>query len=130
MDQRQYYYAYKYKQRGLTATSMEYQVLFRLAEQHLIRAEANIRLGNLSAAAADINLIRQRAGLSPTTAVSQQQLLDVLLHERRVELFTEQGHRFLDLKRFGLLEATEYKTGLGHHRCPVAATPERTAAQQ
>lgn len=105
-DQAQYYYAYKYKQRGLTSTSMEYQVLFRLAEQHLIRAEANIRLGNLSVAAADINLIRQRAGLSPTTAVSQQQLLDVLLHERRVELFTEQGHRFMDLKRFWLLEAT------------------------
>ncbi|MXN91694.1 RagB/SusD family nutrient uptake outer membrane protein [Flavobacterium sp. Sd200] len=101
-----YYYANKYKHRGLTDASMEYQVVLRLAEQYLIRAEANLMLGNLSQAKQDIDLVRQKAGLAPTPAQSQQQLLAAILQERRVEFFTEGGFRFLDLSRLGLLDAT------------------------
>lgn len=46
-------------------------------------------------------MIRSRAGLAASWAVTQADLLDVILKERRVELFTELGHRFFDLKRFG-----------------------------
>jgi hypothetical protein len=39
-------------------------VFLRLAEMYMIRAEANAKLGNNQAAIDDVNLIRQRAGLS------------------------------------------------------------------
>ncbi|HEX6132442.1 MAG TPA: RagB/SusD family nutrient uptake outer membrane protein [Longimicrobiales bacterium] len=77
-------------------------VVLRLAEMHLIRAEANARLGAPAATVqADIDAVRTRAGLLPTTATTQQELLDAILRERRVELAFE-GHRFFDLRRYGL----------------------------
>jgi starch-binding outer membrane protein, SusD/RagB family len=79
-------------------------VILRLAEMYLIRAEANARLGaDAAAVRADINLVRARAGLEPlpTTVTSQQALLDAILRERRVE-FAFEGHRFFDLRRFGV----------------------------
>jgi starch-binding outer membrane protein, SusD/RagB family len=96
-----YYYAYKYKQNAITSgtTINEYPVLFRLAEQLLIRAEARAQQNNLSGAASDLNTIRARAGLAPTIATTQTDLLNAVYHERQVELFTEFGHRWFDLKR-------------------------------
>ncbi|TYA89258.1 RagB/SusD family nutrient uptake outer membrane protein [Seonamhaeicola marinus] len=99
------YYAHKYKATHNTTTqSEEYSILFRLAEQYLIRAEARVQLGDISGSQADINVIRNRAGLGNTTANDKASLLDVILHERRLELFTEQGHRWFDLKRMGKAE--------------------------
>ena len=46
-------------------------------------------------------MIRNRARLPDITAVSQEALLQSILKERRVELFTEGGHRWFDLKRTG-----------------------------
>lgn len=94
-----YYCAFKYKKTLGTGTSQEYTILFRLAEQFLIRAEARAHLGNLDEALTDLNKIRSRAGLSDSPAVTQQEILDAIANERRMELFTEQGHRWLDLKR-------------------------------
>lgn len=95
------YYPYKYRA-GLNQTeSLEYSILFRLAEQYLIRAEARAHLGNLEGAKADINIIRNRAGLPDTDATTLNGLLDAISSERRVELFTEQGLRWFDLKRTG-----------------------------
>ncbi|WP_116789517.1 RagB/SusD family nutrient uptake outer membrane protein [Flavobacterium psychrotrophum] len=99
-----WYYASKYKQRGLTSVSLEYQIVLRLSEQYLIRAEANLMLGNISQARQDLDVIRQKAGLAPTAAQSQGQLLAAIQQERRVELFTEYGHRFFDLKRYGIID--------------------------
>jgi hypothetical protein len=42
-----------------------------------------------------------RAGLSAITAVNLQTMLSIIEHERQVELFSEWGHRWLDLKRTG-----------------------------
>ena len=84
----------------------QYYMVLRLAEQYLIRAEAEAEGNNLSAAAADINIIRNRAGLSNTTATSQSDLLAAVAQERRVELFAEWGHRWFDLKRTGNANAT------------------------
>ncbi|GEM52732.1 membrane protein [Empedobacter brevis NBRC 14943 = ATCC 43319] len=96
-----WYFPYKYKQQENTGTSMEYSIVLRLAEQYLIRAEALVHLDDLSGARQDINVIRHRAGLANTNAVSSQEMLDAILKERRLELFTEQGHRWFDLKRLG-----------------------------
>ncbi|HCY80936.1 MAG TPA: RagB/SusD family nutrient uptake outer membrane protein [Xanthomarina gelatinilytica] len=94
-----WYAPYKYKLQENTGASMEYSIIFRLAEQYLIRAEARAPLGNILASAEDINVIRNRAGLSNTTASTTTELMAVILHERQVELFTEHGHRWFDLKR-------------------------------
>lgn len=77
----------------------EYTVMLRLAEQYLIRAEARARQDDLSGAEEDINIIRNRAGLENTSASGQEELLEAIAQERRIELFTEGGHRWLDLKR-------------------------------
>lgn len=100
-----YYYAYKYTAIGTYTAPQEMIALFRLAEQYLIRAEARAQQNNLTGAAADLNTVRTRAGLSATTAAIQSDLLAAILRERRVELFTESGHRFFDLRRTGKLDA-------------------------
>ncbi|TNJ46249.1 RagB/SusD family nutrient uptake outer membrane protein [Tamlana fucoidanivorans] len=95
------YYAYKYKIRFTIDPPSEYSTVFRLAELYLIRAEARVQLGDLSGAQDDINVIRGRAGLSFTNANTSKDLLDAVRKERRIELFTEQGHRWFDLIRTG-----------------------------
>ena len=79
----------------------EYAVMLRLAEQYLIRAEARARRNDLSGAAQDLDIIRNRAGLTNITATGQNDILEAIMQERRVELFAEGGHRWLDLKRTG-----------------------------
>jgi hypothetical protein len=101
-----WYHAYKYKEFNFTPSSVEYSIVFRLAEQYLIRAEACAQQGDLIGAKEDLNKIRQRAGLGETTAVSQQQIIEAIGLERRWELFTEYGHRFFDLKRSGTINST------------------------
>ena len=81
---------------------MEFSKIFRLGgEQYLIRAEARAMLGNISGAQADINIVRNRAGLADTSANTAEELKAAILQERRVELFTELGNRWFDLARTG-----------------------------
>jgi hypothetical protein len=93
----------KYKLRVLpsgTTTGNEFNVVLRLAEQYLIRAEARAQLSNLSGAIADADTIRRRAGLPMLdNTLSQQQVLLAIEKERKAELFGEWGHRWFDLKR-------------------------------
>ncbi|RXK81754.1 RagB/SusD family nutrient uptake outer membrane protein [Filimonas effusa] len=101
-----YYYPYKYK--ATTGAVSEYPVVFRLAEQYLIRAEARVMLGKISgnnSGQSDLNIVRYRAGLPSTTASDKDGLVAAILRERRVELFTEWGHRWLDMKRLGVVDA-------------------------
>jgi hypothetical protein len=93
---------FKYKAGPEEPDQLEYTMVLRLAEQYLIRAEARAHLGKVTGAGSaeeDVNAIRTRAGLAPTTATTQPQMLDAIAQERRVELFAEWGHRWLDLKR-------------------------------
>ncbi|HEV2478390.1 MAG TPA: RagB/SusD family nutrient uptake outer membrane protein [Puia sp.] len=99
-----YYYPSKYVTPSASPAA-QYNVVLRLAEQYLIRAEARAGQNNLSGAAADLNAIRTRAGLAATTATGQSALLAAIAHERQVELFTEWGHRWFDLKRTGTIDA-------------------------
>lgn len=103
-------YPFKYKINTspgvVSATDMtEYFMVLRLGEQLLIRAEARAQLNNTSGAQSDLNAIRSRAGLPSTTANDKSSLLAAVLHERQVELFTELGHRWFDLKRTGNVDA-------------------------
>jgi 2-C-methyl-D-erythritol 4-phosphate cytidylyltransferase len=99
-----YYFPYKYKNSG-DGTVTEYSMIMRIAEQYLIRAEANTQNGDLDGGIADIDVIRKRAGLPLISIVnpniSKDDLLAAVLKERRLELFTEWGHRWFDLKRTG-----------------------------
>ena len=107
-----YYYPYKYKALPVQAVNdiypppTEYTMVLRLGEQYLIRAEAEAQKNDIADAATDLNTIRNRAGLPNTTATTQTDLLQAIYHERRVELFTEWGQRWLDLKRTSTVSAT------------------------
>lgn len=72
--------------------------IVRLAEMYLTRAEANFRSGTSvgAAPAADLNLVRARAGLAALPAASLT--LPVILKERHLELAFE-GQLINDLKR-------------------------------
>lgn len=102
-----YNFAFKYKVSSLSSSApiTEYPMILRLAEQYLIRAEARAHQNNLDGAADDVYAIRQRAGLGRITVTDQTALLSNIEHERRVELFSEWGHRWFDLKRTGHLNA-------------------------
>jgi len=94
------YYPFKYKlPNGATLT--EYYMVFRLAEQYLIRAEAQLNQNKILNTQADINTIRNRAGLLNTSANNSQSLKLAIEQERRSELFCEWAHRWYDLKRTG-----------------------------
>lgn len=101
-----WHHANKYKEFSFTASSREFSIVLRLAEQYLIRAEARAKQGDLIGAKEDLNKIRLRAGLTETIAVSQQQIIEAIGQERRWEFFTEYGHRFFDLKRSGTINNT------------------------
>ncbi|SDF12011.1 SusD family protein [Mucilaginibacter pineti] len=107
-----YPYATKYKS-GVPQTAIdEYEIVLRLGEQYLIRAEARARLAapDLVGAIADLNTLRTRARAVATVAIpnplpdlpaglTQAQVLVAVEHERQTELFTEWGHRWFDLIR-------------------------------
>jgi hypothetical protein len=103
-----YYYPFKYKVRTgpgspLPVPLSEYSMVLRLGEQYLIRSEARAKQGNLSGAIADLDAIRGRADLpligDVNPDISQDDLILAIEHERQVELFSEWGNRWLDLKR-------------------------------
>lgn len=96
-----WYYPFKYKLNSPTGSTEECSILFRLAELYLIAAEAQAQMGNLTEALDYLNDIRGRATLAPITLDNQSEVLNAILQERRLEFFTEQGHRFFDLKRTG-----------------------------
>jgi hypothetical protein len=94
---------YKFKIRTST-TLIEYETPLRLAEQYLIRAEARAQQNNLSGTIADLNVIRNRAALPNTAASDKSTLLTAIYHENQIEFFAEWGHRWMDLKRTGLID--------------------------
>lgn len=110
---RVYYAPHKYKDTGPPANTdiKEYLTVLRLAEQYLIRAEARANQNKIELAISDLNVIRERAadpsGRMPdlSNSLSKEECLLAIERERRVELFCEWGHRWLDLKRNNRLDA-------------------------
>lgn len=72
---------------------VNYRVI-RYADVLLMAAEANFQNGNTAFAEQYVNEVRQRAGVSPLSGIT----LNDIYNERRLELSCE-GHRFFDLVR-------------------------------
>ena len=99
----QFPYKYKIQYDASGGDLQEYSMVMRLAEQYLIRAEARLQAGDLQGAVADIDAIRERANIPLVSdtlpGISESELLNLILIEKRKELFSEWGHRWLELKR-------------------------------
>jgi hypothetical protein len=81
-------------------------VLFRLAEMHLIRAEARLNLGQVTgsgSAVDDLNVLRRRAKAPEVTANTAAGVALAIEQERVYELAFE-GHRWYDLVRTGRVQ--------------------------
>jgi len=89
-------YGYKYKD---VSGGTDHVYVFRLAEMYLVRAEAlAYSNGDIASIQADINVIRNRAGLANTTATDIPALKQAIDYECRHE-FVFEGHRWTDLVR-------------------------------
>ena len=78
--------------------------IIRYADVLLMLAEALNETGDQAGAVALINQVRERALIDPIITVgSQQEVFDAIVDERIMEL-TGEGHRFLDLVRWGLAD--------------------------
>jgi hypothetical protein len=107
--------------------------IIRKEELILMRAEANLGLGNRAAAIADLNFVRTNAGgLPPLPSDFSGDLVTELLYDRRYSLFFEYGHRWVDARRYNRLG--ELRKQLPTHRVfplvpiPVDECNQRTAA--
>ena len=82
--------------------------IIRNEELLLLRAEAEIGVGDRSAALADLNLIRSRSGqLGPaalTAGSSTDDFITELLYNRRFSLLWEQGTSWIDARRYNRLD--------------------------
>ncbi|QEC44649.1 RagB/SusD family nutrient uptake outer membrane protein [Pseudobacter ginsenosidimutans] len=93
----------------------QYYTVMRMAELHLIRAEATMLLTPAAKTTAidDLNILRRRAGVPELDdQLSAGQVIEAIAQERRTELFTEWGHRWFDLKRTG--KAEEVLSAISH----------------
>lgn len=91
---------------GLYASSTAPIDIIRNEELILLYAEAKIQLGgaeNFEDAIEALNLIRTTYELDPYNGPSTKEaLIDEMLTQRRYSFWSE-GHRFVDLRRYGLL---------------------------
>ncbi|NLR91755.1 MULTISPECIES: RagB/SusD family nutrient uptake outer membrane protein [Flammeovirga] len=102
-------YTSKYVDREATsdATAQQNWHVLRLADVHLIRAEAAAeKLKDPSMAEYDINILRERVEMDEFfqgSGMSMNDFRTFIMRERGVELMAE-GNRWFDLTRMGMLE--------------------------
>jgi hypothetical protein len=75
--------------------------IFRLADAYLMRAEALFNTGDISAAVADVNIIRERAFGNTEGNITAEQLTSQFLLDERAREFYYEAQRRTDLVRFG-----------------------------
>jgi len=91
-------------------------VVYRYADVLLMKAEALNELGQTTEAAAPLNIVRHRAGLAGVANLSQDEMREKIIHERRMELAFE-GHRWFDIIRLqGGQYALDFLKGIGKSR--------------
>lgn len=104
-------------------------MVFRLAETYLLRAEAYFRKGDPGNAAADINVLRNRALAKPVAA--SDVTIDYILDERARELVTEEpirrtltrmGKLVERVRKYNLLESTRNTIQDKHEFFPIPQT--------
>jgi hypothetical protein len=80
--------------------------IIKKEELLLLRAEANIGLGNLPAALPDINTVRTTSGNLPALADlgTPEEALDELLYNKLYSLMFEGAHRWIDARHYGRLD--------------------------
>jgi hypothetical protein len=112
-------------------TNVSPAVVLKNEQLLLIRAEANIGLGNNSLAIADINLVRAASGGLPpisnpyvpnaalkqpdvcrtqacaSATIKSTALLEELLYEKRYSLMYENGDRWVDARKYGRIQDLE-----------------------
>lgn len=104
-------------------------MVIRLAEMYLTRAECNAQLGNVDAAIADVNVIRERAGAQPLSKDminDKMTIMDWVRNERAIEFFAE-GKRFFDIRRW--VEGEKY-LGLGKRLSLNAVSKENPTFEE
>lgn len=91
-------------------------ILMRYAEILLIYAESKVELNQIDQSVYDaINLIRQRGDVDMpiiTIGKNQSELLEIIRKERMIELAFE-GHRFFDIRRYGIADEVMNGAPLG-----------------
>lgn len=82
-------------------------------ELYLLRAQAEIGLGDLASATADLNVVHTISGGLPPYAVftDQTSAINALLYEKRYSLLTDGPQRLVDLRAYGRLNATSFPPG-------------------
>lgn len=119
-----FFHAYKYKNKENNTD--EYSVFFRVEEVYFMLAEALTYQNRTAEAIGYINIIRQRAGLNPLPdSLNQDEFIDEMLKESQREFFTENGHRFFDLKRNGKLEKLSIVKPNWQNKHQLFPIPER-----
>lgn len=78
-------------------------IKMRYADVLLMFAEAMIELGDVNAALAPLNQLRDRVGMPHVTAGSQPEMIELVRNERTVELAME-GLRLADIRRWRIAE--------------------------
>ena len=78
------------------------------AELLLLRAQAEVELGQWAAATADINAVRTAdGGLTPYPLFADKaSAIKAILYEKRYSLLATSAHRLVDLREYGLLNAS------------------------
>jgi len=94
------------------AAQYDDQAYLRLGETYLLKAEAELKLGDAEAAAETINVLRERANAGEVSADEID--IDYILDERSRELVVEEQRRFTLLRTDKWLERTRlYNTNGG-----------------
>lgn len=124
------YYARKYRLGGGMGTPggsvPQYYTPFRLGEQYLIRAESRLRLQDFAGAKNDLDELRIRAGIGKVDDISAAGITSYLFYENMVEFMFEGGHRWFDIKRWGIADSvnskikTDWKSFRGVFPLPAA----------
>lgn len=93
--------------------------VIRYSDVLLMRAEAENELNGPGNAYSFINLVRERAGISPLSGLDQSSFREALKKERATELGFE-GHRKYDLLRWGIFVETIRNVQDPHMAVPAA----------
>ncbi|GAQ15695.1 putative outer membrane protein [Myroides odoratimimus] len=93
-----FYHSYKYK--NISNNTDEYSIVFRVEQAYFVLIESLIYQDNTVEAIKYLNLLKKRANISllPNTLTKEECIKEMLIESQK-EFFTEQGHRFFDLKR-------------------------------